>query len=98
MNLECAGLRLIEKEKKYIPDRKNHSLGKMLREYVFYLPMRKNNGTLSAVMIHYIYKLPIHLHFTPAIVQYLQTIERGRKTVRLTILPPMIAEQLRPPD
>ncbi len=33
--------------------------------------------------------------FTPAIVQSLQTIERVRETVRLTILPPMIAEQLR---
>jgi Fic family protein len=33
--------------------------------------------------------------FTPAIVQSLQTIERARATVRLTILPPMIAEQLR---
>jgi Fic family protein len=33
--------------------------------------------------------------FTPAIVKYLQTIERVRETVRLTILPPMIAEQLR---
>lgn len=33
--------------------------------------------------------------FTPAIVRYLQTIERVRETVRLTILPPMIAEQLR---
>jgi len=28
-------------------------------------------------------------------VQYLQKIERVRETVRLTILPPMIAEQLR---
>jgi Fic family protein len=33
--------------------------------------------------------------FTPNIVRYLQTIERVRETVRLTILPPMIAEQLR---
>lgn len=33
--------------------------------------------------------------FTPAIVRYLQTIERIRETVRLTILPPVIAEQLR---
>jgi len=33
--------------------------------------------------------------FTPDIVRYLQTIERVRETVRLTILPPMIAEQLR---
>ncbi len=33
--------------------------------------------------------------FTPVIVQYLQIIERVRETVRLTILPPMIAEQLR---
>jgi Fic family protein len=33
--------------------------------------------------------------FTPAIVKYLQTIERVRETIRLTILPPMIAEQLR---
>jgi len=33
--------------------------------------------------------------FTTNIVRYLQTIERVRETVRLTILPPMIAEQLR---
>ncbi len=33
--------------------------------------------------------------FTPAIVRYLQTIERVRATVRLTVLPPIIAEQLR---
>jgi len=33
--------------------------------------------------------------FTPDIVRYLQTIERVRESVRLTILPPMIAEQLR---
>jgi Fic family protein len=33
--------------------------------------------------------------FTPTIVKYLQTIERVRETVRLTILPPIIAEQLR---
>ncbi len=33
-------------------------------------------------------------NFTPAIVKYLQTIERVRETVRLMVLPPMIAEQL----
>jgi Fic family protein len=33
--------------------------------------------------------------FTPAIVRHLQTIERARETVRLTILPPLLAEQLR---
>ncbi len=33
--------------------------------------------------------------FTPAIVRYLQTIERVRATIRLTVLPPIIAEQLR---
>ena len=33
--------------------------------------------------------------FTPAIVRHLQTIERVRESIRLTILPPMIAEQLR---
>ena len=33
--------------------------------------------------------------FSPSIVRYLQTIERVRQTVRLTILPPIVAEQLR---
>ena len=33
--------------------------------------------------------------FTPSIVRYLQSIERVRELVRLTILPPLIAEQLR---
>jgi Fic family protein len=33
--------------------------------------------------------------FTPSIVRYLQSIERVRELVRLTILPPVIAEQLR---
>jgi Fic family protein len=33
--------------------------------------------------------------FTASIVRYLQTIERVRQTVRLTILPPLVAEQLR---
>jgi len=33
--------------------------------------------------------------FTSSIVRYLQTIERVRQAVRLTILPPVIAEQLR---
>jgi len=33
--------------------------------------------------------------FTPSIVRYLQTIERVRQTVRLTILPPVITEQLK---
>ena len=33
--------------------------------------------------------------FSTSIVRYLQTIERARQTVRLTILPPVAAEQLR---
>ena len=33
--------------------------------------------------------------FTSTIVRYLQTIEQVRQTIRLTILPPVIAEQLR---
>ncbi len=33
--------------------------------------------------------------FTSAIVRYLQSIERFRETVRLTVLPPLVAEQLR---
>jgi Fic family protein len=33
--------------------------------------------------------------FTPSIVRYLQTIERVRETVRLTMLPPAVAEVLR---
>lgn len=33
--------------------------------------------------------------FTPEIVRYLQRIERVRETVRLTVLPPLAAEQLR---
>jgi len=33
--------------------------------------------------------------FTPAIVRYLQSIERVRESVRLTILPPVVAEKLR---
>lgn len=33
--------------------------------------------------------------FTPSIVRYLQSIERVRQTVRLTILPPIAAEKLR---
>ncbi len=33
--------------------------------------------------------------FTPSIVRNLQTIERVRESIRLTILPPVIAEQLR---
>lgn len=33
--------------------------------------------------------------FTPRIVHYLQSIERSRQTVKLTILPPLIAERLR---
>ncbi|MFH1446875.1 MAG: Fic family protein [Chloroflexota bacterium] len=33
--------------------------------------------------------------FTSSIVRYLQTIERVRQAIRLTILPPVIAEQLR---
>jgi len=32
---------------------------------------------------------------TPSIVRYLQTIERVKETVRLTILPPAVAEALR---
>jgi hypothetical protein len=33
--------------------------------------------------------------FTPEIVRSLQIIERVRETIRLTILPPLIAERLR---
>lgn len=33
--------------------------------------------------------------FTPAIVRYLQSIERVRQIVRLTVLPPVVAERLR---
>ena len=33
--------------------------------------------------------------FNPSIVRYLQTIERVRQTIKLTILPPVVAEQLR---
>ena len=33
--------------------------------------------------------------FTPRIVQHLQSIERSREAVRLSILPPMVAEGLR---
>lgn len=33
--------------------------------------------------------------FTPVIVRYLQSIERVRQLVRLTVLPPMVAERLR---
>ena len=36
-----------------------------------------------------------HFSFTSSIVRYLQTIERVRQAVRLTILPPIVAEQLR---
>ncbi|MFH1633391.1 MAG: Fic family protein [Chloroflexota bacterium] len=39
--------------------------------------------------------MPYKFSFTPAIVRYLQSIERVRELVRLTILPPVIAEQLR---
>ena len=33
--------------------------------------------------------------FTPSIVRHLQTIERAREQVRLTVLPPVVAERLR---
>jgi Fic family protein len=33
--------------------------------------------------------------FTPQIIRYLQTIERVRENVRLAVLPPLVAEQLR---
>lgn len=33
--------------------------------------------------------------FTPAIVRHLQSIERAREQVRLTLLPPVLAEQMR---
>jgi len=36
-----------------------------------------------------------HFSFNSSIVRYLQTIERVRQTVRLTVLPPIVAEQLR---
>jgi len=39
--------------------------------------------------------MPYHFSFTPAIIRYLQTIERVRQTVHLTILPPATAELLR---
>ena len=39
--------------------------------------------------------MSFNFSFTPSIVRYLQTIERVRELVRLTILPPVIAEQLR---
>lgn len=39
--------------------------------------------------------MPYNFSFTPAIIRYLQSIERVRELVRLTILPPVIAEQLR---
>jgi Fic family protein len=39
--------------------------------------------------------MPYHFSFSPSIVRYLQTIERVRQTIRLTILPPAVAEQLR---
>jgi Fic family protein len=39
--------------------------------------------------------MAFNFSFTPSIVRYLQAIERVRQTVRMTILPPVIAEQLR---
>lgn len=39
--------------------------------------------------------MPYHFSFNSSIVRYLQTIERVRQTVRLTILPPIAAEKLR---
>ena len=39
--------------------------------------------------------MPRKFSFTPSIVRHLQTIERVCELVRLTILPPVIAEQLR---
>ncbi|RLD05947.1 MAG: Fic family protein, partial [Chloroflexota bacterium] len=39
--------------------------------------------------------MPYNFSFTPAIERYLQSIERVRELVRLTILPPVIAEHLR---
>jgi Fic family protein len=39
--------------------------------------------------------MAFNFSFTSSIVRYLQTIERVRQTIRMTILPPLIAEQLR---
>ncbi|MBN1668273.1 MAG: Fic family protein [Anaerolineales bacterium] len=39
--------------------------------------------------------MPYRFEFTPTIVRYLQAIERVRETVRLTVLPPLVAERLR---
>jgi Fic family protein len=39
--------------------------------------------------------MPYHYSFTPSIVRSLQIIERVREMVRLTVLPPLVAEQLR---
>lgn len=39
--------------------------------------------------------MPYQFELTPEIVRYLQTIERVRETVRLTVLPPAFAEVLR---
>jgi Fic family protein len=39
--------------------------------------------------------MAFNFSFTSSIVRYLQAIERVRQTVRMTILPPVIAEQLR---
>lgn len=39
--------------------------------------------------------MPYKFSFNSSIVRYLQTIERAREIVRLTILPPVVAEQLR---
>lgn len=39
--------------------------------------------------------MPYHFDLTPKIVRYLQSIERVRETIRLTVLPPTVAEVLR---
>lgn len=39
--------------------------------------------------------MPYRFSFTPDIVKHLQIIERVRETVRLTVLPPLVAEKLR---
>lgn len=39
--------------------------------------------------------VPYKFDLTPSVVRYLQTIERVRETVRLTVLPPAVAEALR---
>ncbi|MBI9043469.1 MAG: hypothetical protein JEZ06_03230 [Anaerolineaceae bacterium] len=39
--------------------------------------------------------IPYKYEFTPSIIRYLQTVERVKETVSLTVLPPGVAEALR---